>query len=185
MTIESEELIDIVNEKNEVIGQAKRGDAHKKGLLHRTAVIFLFNSKGELLVQKRSQKKNDSPGKFDYSAAGHVQAGESHESGAKSELKEELGLECKLKEEFTEFQEFKKQEKHMRHLAKIYSCVYDGKINFNPEEIDSVQFIKPKELLIAMKKEPEKFASSLKLTAKKMLKDKKPNELNKTGKIPR
>ena len=84
------EIFDIIDEHDNVIGQASREEAHKKSMLHRIVDIFIFNSKGELLLQKRSEKKDTNPGLWTFSAGGHVEYGETYLEAANKELEEEL-----------------------------------------------------------------------------------------------
>ena len=55
----SEEIFDVVNERDEVVGQAARREVHRRGLLHRAVHVLVFNSRGEVFLQKRSMKKNE------------------------------------------------------------------------------------------------------------------------------
>ena len=68
----SRELLEVVDEQDRVIGLQRRGVIHAKGLLHRSAQVLVFNSLGQLFVQKRSAGKDEFPGLWDCSAAGHV-----------------------------------------------------------------------------------------------------------------
>ena len=93
-TDNQQELFDVVNANDEVIGQATRGEVHRRGLMHRAVHIFVFNSAGQLYLQKRSQTKDKHPGCYDSSASGHHNAGEDADSCARRELREELSLEA-------------------------------------------------------------------------------------------
>ena len=86
------EMYDVVDSLDRVIGTATRREIHQKGLLHRSVHILVFNSKGELYLQKRSLNKDENPGYWDTSAAGHVNAGEDYMTSAHRELEEELGI---------------------------------------------------------------------------------------------
>lgn len=90
------ERFDVVDDSNKVIGQATRHEVHTQKLRHRAAHIFVFNTKGDLFLQKRSRWKDANPGKWDSSAAGHVDAGCSYEDTAARELREELGVSAPL-----------------------------------------------------------------------------------------
>ena len=87
-----DELFDIVDELNQVTGQGTRREIHEGSLRHRAVHMFLVNKHGAVLLQKRSLWKDRQPGKWDSSAAGHLDAGESYEEAAVRELKEELGV---------------------------------------------------------------------------------------------
>ena len=88
----SQELLDVVDENDTVIGVKTRGEIHARGLMHRAVHILLFNSKHELFLQKRSMSKDEQPGKWDSSAAGHVDSGEAYVDCARREIAEELGI---------------------------------------------------------------------------------------------
>ena len=88
----NEEIFDVVNERDEVIGQATRQEVHRLGLLHRAVHVLVFNSSGQVFLQKRSLKKDRQPGVWDSSASGHVDRGEDYDACAARELREEIGL---------------------------------------------------------------------------------------------
>jgi isopentenyldiphosphate isomerase len=89
----SEEYLDILNEKGEMTGESHSyNEAHEKGLIHRSAHIWILNSKKELLLQKRASDRKAYPDYWDISSAGHISAGQTSLEGAKRELEEELGL---------------------------------------------------------------------------------------------
>lgn len=87
-----EEIVDIVNEQDEVIGSAPRRGIHKTNAKHRAAHIFLFNNEGKIWLEKRSSNCDIWAGYCNSSAAGHVSSGETYEEGAHREVEEELGI---------------------------------------------------------------------------------------------
>ena len=89
---EYDEIFDVVDSEDTVIGQGSRLQVHKNDLMHRSVHILVFNSTGSLFLQKRAMIKDESPGLWDSSAAGHVESGEGYISCAKRELNEELSL---------------------------------------------------------------------------------------------
>src|SRR5476649_207864 len=88
----SEEIFDIVNERDEVVGQNTRREVHARGFLHRAVHVLVFNARGEVFLQKRSMKKEGEPGLWDSSSSGHVDSGEDYDTCATRELREEIGL---------------------------------------------------------------------------------------------
>lgn len=88
----SEEMFDVVDDQDRVLRQAPRSVVHANRWLHRAAHIFVFNSRGELLVHRRSATKDECPNVCTSSASGHLAAGEDYATAAVRELEEELGL---------------------------------------------------------------------------------------------
>ena len=88
----SEEIFDVVNERDEVIGQAPRPEVHARGLWHRAVHVLVFNAQGEVFLQKRSMKKDIAAGKWDSSSSGHLDTGEDYDACAVREAREEIGL---------------------------------------------------------------------------------------------
>jgi isopentenyl-diphosphate Delta-isomerase len=92
------EYLDVVNERDEVVDSRPANECIKRGLLHRAVVIFLFNSKGELFLQKRANDLVFYPGFWSASVTGHVSSGETYREAAIRETKEELGLNVEVRE---------------------------------------------------------------------------------------
>src|SRR3989344_5920035 len=91
-----DELLDLVNEEDEVIGTVWRSEAHKNpSKIHREIAVAVFNHKGEVLIQQRSMKKTNDPGEWKITAAGHVASGENPKDSAEREVLEELGIKVK------------------------------------------------------------------------------------------
>src|SRR5688572_9929677 len=90
----AEEIFDVVNERDEVIGRNTRSVVHRLGLRHRAVHVLVYNSKGAIFLQKRSMQKDTFPGAWDSSAAGHLDCGEDYDACAIREMREELGLEA-------------------------------------------------------------------------------------------
>lgn len=92
----AEEVFDVVNDEDEVVGQEKRSVVHAEGLKHRAVHIFVFNKAGDLYLQKRTAVKDVHPNRWDSSAAGHVDSGEGYDEAAGREVEEELGIQGEL-----------------------------------------------------------------------------------------
>jgi 16S rRNA (adenine1518-N6/adenine1519-N6)-dimethyltransferase len=87
-----DEVFDVVDEHDRVIGREFRGEIHRRGLLHRAVHIFWLRPDGQLCLQRRSFAKDNCPGQLSSSCAGHVDAGEAYVEAAVRELGEELGV---------------------------------------------------------------------------------------------
>ncbi len=92
------ELLEIVDEQDKVIGIETRDNIHQQGLLHREIHIWVKNDKGEILFQRRSPTKDTYPNLLDASVGGHVEPGMTYEATAVKEMKEELGLSVNIKD---------------------------------------------------------------------------------------
>ncbi len=151
------EILDIVDENDNVIGKGERSEIHEKGLFHRSCHIFLFNSKGELFLQRRSENKDRYPLFWDSSASGHVDAGESYKSCAKRELFEELGV-CDVP--VVPFAKYKARASTDNEHVYLFICRWDGEIKVNEEEIKEGRFFKIDEIKKEIKEKREKFSPS-------------------------
>ena len=94
---DQKEIYDVVDMQDKVIGKATRLEIHQKKLVHRSIHILVFNSKNQIFLQKRSKLKDENPGYWDTSSAGHVDTGETYDECAERELWEELGIKESLK----------------------------------------------------------------------------------------
>jgi isopentenyl-diphosphate delta-isomerase len=94
-----EQLI-LVNERDEAVGVEEKITAHLKGVMHRAFSVFIFNSAGWLLLQKRAGTKYHSKGLWSNTCCGHPRPGESVEGAARRRLKEEMGFDCELHKVF-------------------------------------------------------------------------------------
>ena len=135
----SQELLDVVDKNDCVIGVKTRGEIHAQGLMHRAVHILVFNSRGDLFIQKRSMLKDENPGQWDTSAAGHVDSGEAYLECAIRELGEELGIETDSEPEFL-FHIEPSELNGMEH-SEIYRCLYDGELRLQADEIDGGKWL--------------------------------------------
>lgn len=155
----NEEIFDVVDESDRVVGQLPRAEVHRRGLLHRAVHVFVFNAAGQVFLQKRSMAKDRQPGLWDTSSSGHVDSGEDYDTCARRELQEELGVELAT----TPTRLFKlpaSAETDSEHVW-VYRCQWDGPIKINLDEIESGEWLAPAELTRRLHVQPEIFASAL------------------------
>ena len=95
-----EEKVVLVNEKDDQLGLMNKMEAHQKAVLHRAFSVFVFNQKGELLLQQRAHDKYHSPGLWTNTCCSHQRDGESNMVAGKRRLEEEMGFSCDLEEMF-------------------------------------------------------------------------------------
>ncbi len=133
-----DELLDLVDENDRVIGTALRGDCHgNPESLHRAVHLFVFNPAGELYLQLRSMSKTVQPGKWDTSVGGHISAGEEYVDALYRETAEELAL-----EEFSPcfMYRYILHNSFESEMISSFICVTDSEPNTNPEEISEGRF---------------------------------------------
>ncbi len=149
------EMFDVVNERNEVIQQLPRGEVHAKGLLHRAVHVFVINSRGEVYLQKRSHLKDVSPLKWDSSAAGHLDVGESYAACAIRETREEIGIEI----DSTELAAQLPAGTHTDHeFVELHLARHNGPMRPLPEEIACGEWFAPETIDTWISARPQDFA---------------------------
>jgi isopentenyldiphosphate isomerase len=134
----AEEIVVIVDQENQPVGAVTRKIMRQQRLIHRASYILVFNTGGELFIQKRSRSKDIYPGYWDLAAGGVVLEGESYEESAKRELREELGISgAKLRPLFDQYYE----DADNRVWGRIFACTSNGPFTLQEEEIDYGRFI--------------------------------------------
>lgn len=140
----ADELVIIVDRDNNVVGSATRGKMRADRLPHRCAYILVFNSRGELYVQKRTVIKDIYPGYWDPAAGGVMQVGESYEESAAREVGEELGVRgVALRPLFDMWFE----DERSAVWGRAFTCVYDGPLELQVEEVQFVELMTPSDVL--------------------------------------
>ena len=149
----SEDVFDVCDEHDNVIGQQRRSIVHAKNLLHRAVHIWVWNSAGEFLLQLRTGTKDQYPSCYTSSASGHVDAGEDYETAAHRELAEELQLTGELN---PEIKLVASDETAFEHTM-LYSLRTEQIPEPDPVEIAEIEFWQFDAVVKQLSKTPEKF----------------------------
>ena len=148
----------LVNEQDAAIGEMEKIEAHRKGFLHRAFSVFIFNSKGEMLLQQRALHKYHSGGLCSNACCSHPYPGESTENAALRRLNEELGFQTPVNKifEFTYRAAFDNglTEHEYDH---VFTGEYNGELNINPDEVSDYCFKDIEDIRTIMQSQPEKF----------------------------
>ena len=134
------EIFDIVDENDIVAGRASRAEVHgDPRLIHRVAHVLVFNSSGELFLQKRAINKIVQPGKWDTSVGGHVDLGEEYLNAAVRETAEELGISVDA-DEFEFLYKYLHRNDFESEYVSTYRLIWDGEIIVQESEIEEGRF---------------------------------------------
>lgn len=157
-------MIDIVDESDNLTGISKmKSEAHRDGSWHRAVHIWIYNSRGEILLQLRAKGKLLYPAMWDVSAAGHVSTGEDPLTSGIRELKEEIGIDAKP--ENLRFFQVRKNSAVYKDIENnefyyVYLLRYDGdvsKLDLQTEEVEEIRFIPIANIEADLKSNPDKF----------------------------
>lgn len=153
----SDEVFDVVDVHDQVTGQATRGEVHAKKWLHRAIHVFVFNKRGDLLLQQRSMFKDVHPGLWDSSVSGHLDAGEDYQVAAVRELGEEMGIQAAEAPE--EIARIAPCEATGWEHVRLYRMRHQGAIRYPAAEVVSAEWFPIAELEEWIAARPADFAS--------------------------
>lgn len=156
----ADEIFDVVDGTDRVVGQARRGDVHRLGLRHRAVHVLVGNAAGEVFLQKRSLQKDSAPGKWDSSASGHLDAGEAYDDTAAREVAEELGLPGQRPERLFYVEE---SPETGREFVWVYGLRHEGPFNLPPAEIETGAWFAPEDVDAWLDRAPGDFARAFRL----------------------
>lgn len=163
----TDELIDIYDENNRPLGYSRmKSEAHRDGLWHQGAHVWIYNSKGEALLQLRSMDKSVHPGTWDTSASGHSSQGETVIETAIRETKEELGLDI-TEAELGKPLVHRSPKSHDELIDNEYCNVFfirrdisKRNLDVDAEEVETVRFVPIDVLESEFAESPERFCAS-------------------------
>jgi isopentenyl-diphosphate delta-isomerase len=150
----------LVDENDDMVGTMDKMEAHTQGLLHRAFSIFIFNSKGEMLLQQRAITKYHSGGLWTNACCSHPMPGEKTHDAAQRRLKEELGFETPIEKifAFTYKAEFENGliEYEFDH---VFAGEYEGELDINPDEVNDFVYKEVLTIKNEMQIEPQKYTA--------------------------
>ncbi len=156
-----DEVFDVVDAEDRVVGQATRAEVHRDKLWHRAVHAWVFNQNGDVFLQKRSLAKDMAPGCWDSSCSGHLDAGEDYDTAIVRELGEEIGVmlaappervmyACACAETGWEF-------------VWVYRLRHEGPFELHPAEIETGAWLTPAEVSAAIAASPNLYAPAFRL----------------------
>lgn len=154
----TEENFDIVNAMDEVVGKASRAVVHAQGLMHRAVHVLVFNTAGEVFLQKRSVLKDKSPGLWDSSTSGHVDSGEGYDGCAVRELHEEIGL--VLEHPPQRLFKLSACEATDQEHVWVYRYESEGPFTLHPQEIECGEWVATDEVTQRIARQPQEFSDA-------------------------
>ncbi len=131
MTRPADELLEVVDEKDHVVGVVPRREMRDRRLLHRCTYVLVLNAARDLYVHRRTDTKDIYPSFFDVTAGGVNAVGESYDDGAAREVEEELGVSVPPQFRFR----FRYSGPDGEAWGAVYDVVWDGAIRWQPEEV--------------------------------------------------
>lgn len=171
------EMIILVDKNDIEVGSIEKMEAHVKGKLHRAFSVFIFNSKGEMMLQRRALNKYHSGGLWTNTCCSHPNAGENLNDAVHRRLQQEMGFDCDVKEIKSFLYHAELDHELIEHeLDHIFIGFYDKEPNINKEEVDDWKWTSYEDVVKELKHAPEKFTYWFKIA---MLEIITTQELNK------
>lgn len=155
-----DEVFDVVDANDAVIGQATRREVHAKGLWHRAVHVLVFAPGGsaKVFLQKRSMAKDTAPGRWDSSCSGHLDSGEDYLAAAVRELGEEIGLRVSGPEVLTEVLRLSATADTGWEFVRVYRTESSGPFSLHPAEIERGEWWRVEDVTRAVAERPAEFA---------------------------
>jgi len=170
MNMSSEDCLILVHEDDRPAGKPEKTLVHQLGLLHRAFSVFIFNSKGELLLQQRAVDKYHSGGLWTNTRCGHPRFGEEVPAAVERRLMEEMGIKCETRFQFSFMYKAKFENGLKEHE---YDHVYYGITDDVPvpeeSEVQSWKFVEMNALEAVVKSTPNEYTTWLKKCMDKIL----------------
>jgi isopentenyl-diphosphate Delta-isomerase len=165
----NEQKVVLVNELDEPIGEMDKMEVHRKGLLHRAFSIFIFDSKGNMLIQQRAADKYHGAFLWTNTCCSHPLPGEGPEEAAKRRLAEEMGFHTTLQEVFSFTYHAEVENDLIEHeFDHVFTGEYNGPVHPNPHEVAAYKYVSMKQLKQQLQQHPEHFTTWFRLAFPKI-----------------
>jgi len=154
------ERIILVDEHDQPVGSEQKLRAHELGALHRAFSIFIFNKRGQLLLQQRATSKYHSGGLWTNTCCSHPRPGEPTDVSAHRRLGEEMGFDCPLEEMFTLVYKADVGGGLIEHeFLHVFAGTYNQDPQFNPDEADAFKWVSLDVLFDDVQRVPQKYTA--------------------------
>lgn len=154
----------LVDEHDVPTGTMEKMEVHKQALLHRAFSIFIFNSKGEMLLQKRADKKYHSGGLWTNACCSHPKPGEDTLQAARIRLRQEMGFDTDLKKAFSFIYKASFDNGLTEHeFDHVFTGTYNGSVNPDAEEVSDYCFKTISDIKLSLESHPQKYTEWFKI----------------------
>lgn len=159
-----EEFVVLVDREDNEVGLMEKQQAHVAGLLHRAFSVFVFNSKGELMLQQRAASKYHSPTLWTNTCCSHPRENETYKQAANRRLVEEMGFDCDLLYKFHFIYRANLDNGLTEHeLDHVFIGTFDGEPKLNPEEVMAYRWVEMDVLKKDMQTNPQNYTAWFKI----------------------
>ncbi|MDM1061220.1 isopentenyl-diphosphate Delta-isomerase [Empedobacter falsenii] len=159
-----EEFVVLVDQDDQKLGLMEKQQAHVAGLLHRAFSVFVFNSKGELMIQQRAASKYHSPTLWTNTCCSHPRDNETYEQAAHRRLEEEMGFDCELEYKFNFIYKAHLENNLIEHeLDHVFIGTFDNEPKLNPDEVMAYRWVELDDLKKDMEKNPQNYTAWFKI----------------------
>lgn len=158
------EQVILVNESDHQIGVMEKMEAHEKAILHRAFSVFLFNSKGEMMLQRRALTKYHSAGLWTNACCSHPRPGETELEAAQRRTMEELGIQPQIQHIFSFLYKAAFDNGLTEHeFDHVFIGQWNDDVHLNPEEVAEIRYLTIEEIKSDMQDNPDQYTAWFKI----------------------